>query len=227
MNQAKKQPCLEKWGSILPVEGTHVVDRCVREDHVLWQYHGYSVQHHPEYVSLAWEPFKLMFVLRFDFLNGYVMLYQNNYCKWNTCHLPQISPEHSPLLKRSSFSLRKLSMCSGKESVRWFPYRLSKKLEGESKMMEELYTGRIDGGGSPYIGQVTWWGEDALQQKSQRQPNQVLSKGGRGTRMRHRTPVCWCDPTRISTLDHHIRVSLQLATTCSHHGNHHPVRLTT
>jgi hypothetical protein len=29
--------------------------------------------------------------------------------------------------------------------------------------MEELHTGRIDGGGSPYIGQVTLWGEDALQ----------------------------------------------------------------
>ena len=31
-------------------------------------------------------------------------------------------------------------------------------------LMEELHTCRIDGGGSPYIGQVTWWGEDALQQ---------------------------------------------------------------
>ena len=31
--------------------------------------------------------------------------------------------------------------------------------------MEELHTCRIDGGGSPNIGQVTWWGEDALQQK--------------------------------------------------------------
>ena len=30
--------------------------------------------------------------------------------------------------------------------------------------MEELHTGRINGGGSHYIGQVTWWGEDALQQ---------------------------------------------------------------
>jgi hypothetical protein len=120
MNQAKKQQCLEKWGSILLVEGTHVVDRCAREDHVLWQYHGCSMQHHPEYVSLAWGASKLIFMLRFDFLNGYAMLYQNDCCRWNTYYLFQISPEHSPLLKGLSFLLRKLFICSGKESVRWF-----------------------------------------------------------------------------------------------------------
>jgi hypothetical protein len=31
--------------------------------------------------------------------------------------------------------------------------------------MEELHADSIDGGGSLHIGQVTWWGEDALQQR--------------------------------------------------------------